>query len=162
MQSKMDLNMHFRYIVVDVLGKVAFSTDFGLVKNFKAENDPKYEILNVMHAVVQGISKRLNSAPFIWSYLGVSPSDLAKQVSYVTEKVENVIESKKSELGGKRPSETKPDIQLDMLDRMIESSMIEGGFNDEELRDEVWGFFLAVINYHLFLACRDMKQRRIH
>ncbi|KAJ3038916.1 Thromboxane-A synthase [Rhizophlyctis rosea] len=130
---EMDIYEAMAAFTVDVIGKLAFSYEFHTAASLeKEEMNKDVELLNSIFMI---IAKRIFTPPLLWSFLGLSTStpDVAEAITYLKTIVTDVIREKRAgkaagHVGGRR----------DLLDQMMDKS-----FTDEELFEEVVGFFLA-------------------
>ncbi|KAJ3222753.1 hypothetical protein HK099_001968 [Clydaea vesicula] len=138
---------YFKYISIDVIGKTIFSYDFELSKDLDVDT-PKYDSLKQLENLNVAMQKR-GLPRFLWWFFGVSVGQIRRMAKGINDTVSTVIEAKKRSLNNRDPSTIVGKWGMDVLDRLIENAWEigknnkEAPFTNEELRDEVLGFYFA-------------------
>ncbi|KAJ3169087.1 Thromboxane-A synthase [Irineochytrium annulatum] len=131
-------------ITIDVIGVVAFSYRYACVLNHL---DPDSQVqMKAYQSAFDAIARRFATPSFLWRAKGLAADQIKGQVDEMKSAVRNAITSKRelmrergAEGGDKDEAYLKKMRDLDVLDRMMESSE----WNDEEMTDEVLALFLA-------------------
>ncbi|KAI8854065.1 cytochrome P450 [Chytridium lagenaria] len=119
-------------LTLDVLGKVAFSYDFGSVD---AHRNPEGEKQSKLyHRAMEILAKRLYVPPSSYKSVGVSVEDVTREM----EDVKVVL--RKDKKSGCSAKSLEGMATMDALDRMLEDN---SDWTDEEILDEVFALFLA-------------------
>ncbi|KAJ3278419.1 Thromboxane-A synthase [Borealophlyctis nickersoniae] len=152
---RMDVAVPMTALTLDVIGKVAFSYDFGSVASLNdAAPKQDFQLINVL---LDTIGRRFQYPHLLWKWAGVDKSSprVREADDYIDKIVTDVIKEKRALMRAQReanggvwsPKESKA---KDLLDRLLEDTEAEKEtrrFTDEEIIDEVFGFFLAGHEY---------------
>ncbi|KAI9024618.1 cytochrome P450 [Hyaloraphidium curvatum] len=127
--------------VADVLGRMAFSYDFGNLAAMVDPSNPR-ETYNNLEALLEVFSNRIFGVPRpFWNLAGLGTEKVKPITAKVRAVVDAVIEARKqAKTGGKERSER----ELDVLDRlMAQTADGEAAFTQPEIVDEVLAFYMA-------------------
>ncbi|KAJ3117908.1 hypothetical protein HK098_006080, partial [Nowakowskiella sp. JEL0407] len=132
----------FTMLTGDVIAKIAFSINLGAVKSLELKE--VLEFHEHMEKIAETIQNRvgLRSMKILWGLFGIKSSNLQTTRTYMTTMLQKVIDDKKEIIAQKKNEGidvSQDKWGRDLLDRLLTSDM----FNDEEIRSEVFGFFLA-------------------
>lgn len=130
--SRINIHDHFTLVALDVIGLVAFSHEFNLSGNIEDQKSARFSFLNHARELFTAMGKRYGPE-FVWSSLGVSVAQMKPHVDAVNALVNDIIAEKKSS------AKPRDKASFDLVDRLLQ----DGVFTDSEIRDEVFGFFLA-------------------
>ncbi|KAJ1534480.1 hypothetical protein HK096_003833 [Nowakowskiella sp. JEL0078] len=128
----------FTMLTGDVISKIAFSSDLGALKALETRkgNDFHHHMEIIASTIETRLSLRISK--YLWHLYGVSSSAIKPTVKYIRELLRETIAQKQL-----KPREKKDgNFDLDLLDRLLGSSGTVH-FSDNEIMDELFGFFLA-------------------
>ena len=166
-----DIHKHFSCLSMDVIGKVAFSHNFYFTDNVHDFKNSIYSVFKDFEILVGAIARRQVPYP-IWFVRGIAPSQIKSSTDNVQNAIQNVINEKKEILKTQTAAERAgSNLKMDVLDRLMEYAYDQSDkskdapFTDEELRDEVFAFFLAghetTANTLTFIALELDKHPRV-
>ncbi|KAI9020627.1 cytochrome P450 [Hyaloraphidium curvatum] len=127
--------------VADVLGRMAFSYDFGNLEAMVDPSNPR-ETYNNLEKLLQVFSDRVFTVPRpFWNLAGLGSESVKPVTARVRAVVDEVIAArKKAREGGKE----RPEKEMDVLDRlMAQTADGEAAFTQDEIVDEVLAFYMA-------------------
>ncbi|TPX32252.1 hypothetical protein SmJEL517_g04589 [Synchytrium microbalum] len=131
-------NVHheFACLTLDVIGQVAFSQDFGVVKSLSTDNVS--ETYQLFEKVGGAIGKRMNQPKWFWWPLGVTVKDIEYETTRVRQIAIDVLQTKMA------ATVARPEREWDVLDRLLAKSTDgEDKFTPDEVIDELMGFYFA-------------------
>ncbi|KAJ3384375.1 hypothetical protein HDU92_003609 [Lobulomyces angularis] len=150
--NNVPMHDYLNYISCDVIGKVAFSYDFEFTNSIKNLKDPKFNVIRQFDSIATAVGMRIATPKVLWGLLGAYP-DKGTHAN-ISNTVRRIVQEKKSGVSENK-SYAEAAVgkwEMDVLDRLLENSSEtesdpheseEAPFTDEELCDEIFGFFLA-------------------
>ncbi|KAI9201897.1 cytochrome P450 [Polychytrium aggregatum] len=135
----------FQKFTIDVIGQVAFSQSFNsvLAEIDEGAKNPKLDhVIHLIHDMLDIIRKRINNpVGFLWGIYGYGHADSQKIGAPIRDFVNDLIALKVETLKSSSPKDEK---DMDVLDRLlVDQGTEDERFNNEEIIDEVFGFFMA-------------------
>ncbi|KAI8612449.1 cytochrome P450 [Chytriomyces sp. MP71] len=136
---EVDMFAEMTCLTLDVIGKVAFSYDFGSMdSHHKGTHSEGHQIMLDIGAL---ISQRISNPPMFWRYVGIANDSprVRKVQEYVNNLFGDIIMKKKQVLDHTKDWKAK-----DVLDRLLGSSA-DGKpvFPENEMIGEILAFFFA-------------------
>ncbi|TPX37590.1 hypothetical protein SmJEL517_g00659 [Synchytrium microbalum] len=145
--QKGDINCNLLHnmncITLDVIGKVALSQDLRMVES-AANPTPEGQLLkSQMNTVVKTLMKRLSVPSMLWPLFGLSKADINRKTKLMLKSIGAPIDMSAKTVNEK----FEKTIHWDVMDRLLAGNVGAKGvgvvFNDEEIADETFVFFLA-------------------
>lgn len=136
------LNVHeyFSGLTLDIIGLVAFSYKFHTIESLASNKHAEgYELMDQLMKTIQ---QRFIKNPFLWEYYGLGDAGTAAPRNFLYGLVEQLLKSKReAKESGDAASDKK---EFDVMDHLLDiGSSGNELFSDEEIRDEIIGFFIA-------------------
>ncbi|KAI8810525.1 cytochrome P450 [Cladochytrium replicatum] len=128
-------------LTLDVLAKVAFSSDFGCL-TYILENEHTSTEFRYLGQILEIINKRALAPKPLWPFFKLSEKDTAEVKLRVHAYVQRLL-SQRVERNAKG-GESKGSRELDVMDRLLaQDESGTGRFSDQEIVDELIAFMLA-------------------
>ncbi|KAI9203389.1 cytochrome P450 [Polychytrium aggregatum] len=134
-RAKVNAHLVTNAVVLDVIGGIAFSKDLGMTARLDHPSELEEAFLPYKH-LTQVISDRFDVAEWLWDIIGAGLQAGIKDSQPVKDFTRQALEE--------RRSSPTPRMHEDLMDRLLfVDTSGEAKFTEEEIMDEIVGFFLA-------------------